>query len=186
MAIKKLYFGTTNEGKLAEARALLDMEIEGSGLTIDEIQSLDEGEVATKKGLAYFEKLKKPIVVEDNSLTFQALNGLPGTYINDFSKVLGNEGLIKLIAGSTDRCATAKTTLVYVDKAGVTHTFFGEIHGDIVTEPRGDKGFGWDPIFQPYGSEKTYAEMDMDEKNKYSMRAQAFAKLKEFLAQQED
>ncbi len=185
MKVSKIYFATTNEGKIAEAKTLLGIGIEGCGLPIDEIQSLDASEVARKKALAYYEKLQKPILVEDVSLTFQALNGLPGTYINDFSKVLDNKGLCHLMRDEKDRCATAITTLVFIDSEGTPHEFVGEVHGDITKEPRGEKGFGWDPIFQPNGSDKTLAEMDIEEKNTYSMRARAFEKFKTWLETQE-
>ena len=84
--MKKLYFATTNEGKLKEAKSILKVEVVGTPLEIDEVQSMDPIEVATKKARLYFEKLRKPIFVEDVSVFIKALNGLPGPYIDAFMK----------------------------------------------------------------------------------------------------
>jgi XTP/dITP diphosphohydrolase len=176
-----LFFATTNEGKLKEARDILGVEIEGTPLEIDEIQSLDHVLVAKKKALAYFYELKKPVFIEDVSLSFEALKRLPGTYINDFSKELGNEGLIDLLKNSTNRKALARTTICFIESEDDIQIFEGEVKGEISDEERGSNGFGWDTIFIPEGSTKTFAEMELEEKNNYSMRAKALGKFKEFL-----
>lgn len=178
---KTIYFATTSQGKLNEARKLLGIDIQGCGLDIDEIQSLDPETVATKKAAAYFQELKKPILVEDVALTFEALEKLPGTYINDFFKVLGNHGLVNLLQSASKRKAKAQTTLVFVDQDGKSHIFTGIVAGEIAREPRGSNGFGWDPIFIPEGETRTFAEMSEGEKANYSMRARALAKFKEWL-----
>lgn len=180
--INKIAFATTNEGKLKEARELLGIEVEGSGLEIDEIQSLDKSIVAEKKARAYYDKLQKPILVEDVSLEIEALNNLPGTYINDFSKALGNEGICELLKDKENRNATAYTTLVFIDEKGDSHEFVGEVKGKVSLHPRGADGFGWDPIFIPDGETRTFAEIKAEEKNKYSMRAKAFEKFKAWLS----
>ncbi len=173
MSISQIYFGTTNAGKLKEASNILGIEVLGCGLDIEEIQSLDPIKVAVQKARDYYAKLQKPVLVEDVSLSFLALNGIPGPYINDFLKALGNQGLIDLLADKSDRRAIAQTTLVYDE-----HVFIGKIEGTIAPELAGDNGFGWDPIFIPDGYDKTYAEMKDDGKNQCSMRALAFAELK--------
>lgn len=176
----KIVFATTNPGKIAEAAEILKIEIVPSGLEVSEIQSMDPEKVALQKATDYFAQLKTPLLIEDVSLTFNSLNGLPGPYINDFSKVLGNDSLIKLIKDD-DRTATAMTTLVYCDKSGTPFVFQGIINGTISTEERGTNGFGWDPIFIPDGTSKTFAEMDESEKNSLSMRKIALLKFKAWL-----
>ena len=176
----KLYFATTNEGKIKEAREILGIKVEGIPLEIDEIQSLEPKEVAEKKAEAYFKEFKKPLFVEDVSLDFIALGRLPGVYIDSFSKELGNDGLIDLLKEEKDRSAIARTTICYIDGEGNTQVFVGEVEGTIATEQRGEKGFGWDPIFIPEGSEETFGEMEMDEKNNYSMRSKALKKFKQW------
>jgi len=182
---KTIYFATTSQGKLNEARKLLGVDVQGCGLDIDEIQSLDPENVAIKKAAAYFQELKKPILVEDVALTFEALKKLPGTYINDFSKVLGNQGLVNLLENKNNRKAIAQTTLVFVDQNANSHIFTGIVVGEIAREPKGSNGFGWDPIFIPDGETRTFAEMSEMEKAKYSMRAKALASFKEWLERNE-
>ncbi|OGM05315.1 non-canonical purine NTP pyrophosphatase, RdgB/HAM1 family [Candidatus Woesebacteria bacterium RIFCSPHIGHO2_01_FULL_39_32] len=178
--MKKLYFATTNEGKLKEAKSILKVEVVGTPLEIDEVQSMDPIEVATKKARLYFEKLRKPIFVEDVSVFIKALNGLPGPYIDAFMKTLGNEGIVKLLRGANERSVTAQATVVYIPKMGVEEVFIGEVEGTISDKPRGE-GFGWDPIFIPKGEKKTFGEITLEEKNKYSMRAKALKKFKKWL-----
>jgi len=181
MPIKTIYFATTNEGKLTEAAALLGIKVLACGLDIPEIQSIDPVKVAVAKAKDYHAKLQKPILVEDVSLVFAALKGLPGPYINDFSKSLGNDGLIALLVQKPDRSATAQTTLVFIDESQQEHVFIGKIEGSIAEVPIGDNGFGWDPIFIPKGFTKTFAQMSDAEKNTCSMRALAFQEFKTWL-----
>lgn len=178
-----LYFATTNQNKLTEAREILGVEVTGTPLEIPEIQSLDPHIVATQKAQDYFEELKHPLFIEDVSLSFTALNDLPGTYINDFSKALGNQGLCDLLTNQVDRSAVARTTLVYINSTGLQE-FTGEVRGTISPAPQGDTTFGWDPIFIPEGHTKTFAQMDPSEKNQISMRRLALEKLKDFLSKQ--
>ena len=179
--LKTIYFATTSQGKLNETRKLLGIDVQGCGLEIDEIQSLDPEAVASKKAASYFQELKTPILVEDVSLTFNALKTLPGTYINDFFKTLGNEGLVDLLRNTSNRKATAQTTLVFIEGERKSHTFIGITEGEIASAPKGSNGFGWDPIFIPNGETRTFAEMSEKEKAKYSMRAKALAKFKTWL-----
>jgi XTP/dITP diphosphohydrolase len=174
-----LYFATHNENKIREAKDILGIEIEGAGFEVDEIQSMDPVEVAVKKAKEYFKLLNKPIFTEDISLSINALGGLPGPYIDSFMKVLGNDGIIALLKGKADRRVTAQATIVYIDEEG-EKIFIGKEAGTIPNKPKG-VGFGWDPIFVPKGEKNTFADMDLKEKNKFSMRAIALLKLKKFL-----
>ena len=181
--MNKILFATSNLNKLNEAREILQgIKIEGVDLKIDEIQSLDSVEVATKKARGYYEQLKKPLFVDDNALVFEELgNKLPGAYIGDFSKALNNEGLIDLIKDKKNRNALARVVIVFIDQNGLDHSFVGEVKGTITNKPRGENGFGWDSIFIPSGFNKTYAEMTEEEKNSVSMRKIALHKFKEWL-----
>lgn len=176
-----IYFATTNAGKLKEAGEILGLEVIGTPLEIDEIQSLNPEKVALAKAANYYEKLRRPVLVEDVSLVFHALASLPGPYINDFSKALGNQGLIGLLENKDDRSATAQTTLVFYDENSQSHTFVGQMKGTISQTIKGEGGFGWDPIFIPESHEKTLAEMTSEEKNKLSMRRLAFEKFASYL-----
>lgn len=176
-----IYFATTNPGKLKEAGEILNRQVKATPLEIDEIQSLDPLKVASAKAEAYYHQLQKPVLIEDVSLVFHALASLPGPYINDFSKALGNQGLIDLLENKGDKTALAQTTLVFCDGSGQPHTFIGQMEGRIAPKEIGNQGFGWDPIFIPNGYEKTLAQMSSEEKNQISMRRLAFNKFKSWL-----
>lgn len=179
----EIYFGTTNEGKLKEAGETLGIKVVGTPLEVNEMQSLDPLKVASQKARDYFAGLKKAVLVEDVALIFKALGNLPGTYINDFSKTLGNDGLIKLLSPFENKAAVAITTLAFAKKGGEIVTFQGTVEGRIANKPLGNMGFGWDPIFIPEGSTKTFGEMELAEKNRYSMRARALREFKKWLAE---
>jgi inosine triphosphate pyrophosphatase len=120
-------------------------------------------------------------MVEDTSLCYNALKGLPGAYIKDFLTKLGNEGLYTLVSGFEDKSAYAQCLfgLIKVKKED-PKVFVGKTDGQIVP-PRGPNNFGWDPNFQPDGFEQTYAEMDSDVKNSISHRYKALKNLIEWL-----
>lgn len=177
----KLHFATTNKGKLKEASEILNRRIIGIPGDVEEIQSMDIEKVASQKAMGYYQVLNKPLFVEDVSLSFSALNGLPGAYINDFSKVLGNDGLVELLKNKKDRKAIASTVIAYIPKAEKVYKFKGVVKGSIVNNPRGDRGFGWDAIFVPTGEKRTFAQMSLKEKNKYSMRKKALVKFSKWL-----
>ena len=178
-----LTFGTTNEGKLKEVSEILGIKVDGIGLEVDEIQSLDRTQVALKKARAYFQQVNKPLLVEDNSLEFKGLNGLPGTFIDYFFKALGNEGLTELLSHVRDRSAVAFTTLVYYESENTYQVFTGEMSGKIAKFPRGEKGFGWDPIFIPDGDNRTLAELEPAEKAAISMRKKALDRFKKWIVE---
>lgn len=180
----KLIFATSNQNKISEVSRILgsNFEIEGTSLEIDEIQSIDPVKVAEAKAKAYFNQLKTPLIVEDTSLSFNGLNGLPGPYINDFSKALNNKGLIDLLASTDNRRAVAQVTFCLIIDENNIHTFEGKVEGTIANQEKGTNGFGWDPIFIPLGQEKTFAEMQDSEKDTYSMRAKALSLLQQYIS----
>ncbi|PIT88994.1 MAG: non-canonical purine NTP pyrophosphatase, partial [Candidatus Levybacteria bacterium CG10_big_fil_rev_8_21_14_0_10_36_7] len=108
------------------------------------------------------------------------LNGLPGPLIKWFIKTVKNEGIAKLAEKFGDNKAVAKTFIGYAKSRRDIHFFEGEVVGEIVY-PRGNNGFGWNPIFQPNGETRTFGEMSLEEKQKFSMRKIAADKLKAFL-----
>ena len=179
MKTNSLIFATSNKNKLKEVQSILGVSVTGTSLEINEIQSLDPIKVAVEKAKSYFKELKKPLFVEDTSLSFKALNGLPGTYISDFERSLNYLSLAGLANGN--RKATAQVTVVFIDKEGKEHIFIGRVNGTISAKPRGKNGFGWDVIFIPEGERRTFAEMTAEEKNKYSMRRIAFESFAKWL-----
>ena len=173
-----LYFITGNKNKLAEVQSILG-NVEALDIDLLEVQSLDAHEIIKAK----LEEAKKhqagEFIVEDTSLYFEGLNGLPGPLIKWFMKTIGNDGLYKISEAFDNLNAEAKTIIGYSNAQGKISFHEGTIKGSIVA-PRGE-GFGWDPIFQPEGHSKTFGEFSPEEKNTFSMRRIAVEKLRSYL-----
>lgn len=178
--MKDITLITGNAGKAAEFSRLLGMEVHNQKVTVPEIQSTDVREVAKVKARAAFEALKRPVLVDDTGLYIEAWHGLPGAFIAWFLDGVGNEGILKMLEGWDDRAARAVTALGYCDEQGV-RIFDGERKGGIPSVARGTHGFGFDPIFMPEGSDRTFAEMEGHEKDAHSSRGIAAGKLRDFL-----
>lgn len=119
--------------------------------------------------------------MEDTSLSFDALGGLPGPYIKWFFDKIGCDGLNKMLAAYENKSARAICAIAYVKSEGLEPIIFiGETPGKIVPA-RGPHNFGWDPVFEPDGFEETYAEMNADVKNAISHRGRALAMLVDHL-----
>lgn len=174
-----LYFVTGNKRKVDEAREIFP-EIEQFDIELDEIQDIDGAKVVEHKLRQARKNKNGALIVEDTSLYFDALNGLPGPLIKWFLKTVGNEGLYEIVSKLENTKAHAETIIGLITDNGSIHFFEGSLDGMIVS-PRGMKGFGWDSIFQPDGHEKTFAEMLQDEKTGISMRRIAFNKLRDFI-----
>lgn len=181
----KLTFITGNSAKAKYLEDYFHMPVEHMKLDLPEIQSTDLETIVIDKAKRAFEIVKTPVIVEDISLVFHQLKALPGPLIKWFLETLGNEGLCDLASSFLNRKTTAEVMFAFCDEAEV-HTFSGSIDGTIATTPRGEMGFGWDPIFIPDGYEKTWAEMTPDEKHLTSMRKIALDKLAKFLTEAKD
>ncbi len=170
-----LYFLTGNKDKLKEVQSILN-DVIALDVDVPEIQSLDAHEIIRAKLAEAQKHHTGAFMVEDTSLYFEALNGLPGPLIKWFLKTIGSSGLYKLAVAYGNYAAVAKTIVGYSDAERNTYFFEGMIKGTIVP-PRGE-GFGWDPIFQPDGYTKTFGELTREEKNAISMRKIAVEKLR--------
>lgn len=170
-------FITGNQHKADYLAKWLGKPIEHHKVSVDEIQSLDLREVAEHKARQAFELLKKPVLVEDVALTFTAAGKLPGTLIKWFLEELGKEGLCRFANSLTSRQAVASICYALYD-GDQMHFFEHNVEGTIAPMPRGQHGFGWNAIFIPDGSHKTYAEMTDDELRPFSHRAPAIEQLK--------
>jgi inosine triphosphate pyrophosphatase len=180
--MKKIYFVTGNENKLKEARQILShFDIENVELDLPELQGERE-EVILEKARLAAKQLGKTCFVDDTSLCFNALKGLPGVYIKHFLEKLGRKGLFNLLKPYEDKGGEAVAMIGYCEPGKDPIVFEGVTKGTIV-EPKGDR-FGWDPIFQPDGYDQTYAEMSQEEKNEISHRKKALQKFNEWLEEQ--
>ncbi len=141
-----------------------------------EIQSMDTRDVARTAAILLFNSVKKPLFVDDSGLFVKALGGFPGALAHFVSKEL----VLKMLEGSADRRAYFTTTICYVDSSTV-RTFDGFVNGGIADAYKGEREFGFDPVFVPDGEDKTFAEISVERKNAYSHRAMAFEKFANWL-----
>lgn len=175
--MKKLTFVTGNPAKAKYLSDYFSIPVDHVKLDLPEIQSLDLGKIVNDKARRAYEIIKNPVIVEDVSLRFEELGKLPGPLIKWFFEELGNEGLCMMARGSR---ALAQVKFAIYD-GSKTVVFSGERNGFIAPIPRGDKNFGWDPIFIPNGYDKTWAEMSEGEKHVTSMRRLALEEMLSFL-----
>lgn len=178
--MKSLTFITGNTEKARQLSRYLSFDVGHTRLDLPEIQSLDLEEVAAEKAKSAYAILGSPVLVEDTALTFESLNKLPGTLVKWFYQSIGNKGIVKLLDGYDNRKATAETCFALCDEVGV-HLFRNSIQGTVADNPRGENGYGWNPVFIPTGCSLTYAEMSPDEQSKHSMRRLAVEKLQVYL-----
>jgi XTP/dITP diphosphohydrolase len=178
-----IFFATNNINKFNEARKVLrEYGIAAGMLRVKslEIQSDSLEEIARASVADAFERCRLAIIVEDAGLFVEALNGFPGPYAAYVYKTIGNKGLLKLMGDIENRKANFQSVIAYLSARTEPQICFdGEALGEIVKEERRkdrESGFGFDPIFRPVNSNKTFAEMNTAEKNKHSHRARALRK----------
>ncbi len=169
---------THNRGKLAEAnRIARKYEVElVSAKFIEkfEIQSESLEEVSGFAAKTAYEKLRKPLLVDDTGMFVRALGGFPGVYTAHTQYTIGNSGILKLMEGKKDRSAYSACALSFFD-GRTFKCFVGRMNGSILKAEKGSGGFGFDPIFSPAGySGRSLAELSVDDKNKVSHRGKAF------------
>jgi XTP/dITP diphosphohydrolase len=190
--MKKLIFATNNQNKVEEIHSLIDdlfdvVSLKEAGITIDIPEPHDSLEAnATEKAQTIFKLTNENCFSEDTGLEVEALNGEPGVrsarYAGEGKNFSDNlNKLLDEMGGIENRKARFRTVISLILNS-VEHQFQGVCEGSITTEPKGEKGFGYDPIFIPDGSDKTFAEMSLEEKNKFSHRKKATAQLLAFLS----
>lgn len=191
----KLLIGTRNPSKVAELRALLrglDLELESVADLADPPPDPPEdapsyAENAVFKALAYARATGLPTIADDSGLEVDALGGAPGVrsrryFGEDVSSEDRNRMLLGLLDGVTERTARFVAVVALARPDGRVETFDGEVRGEIAESPRGEDGFGYDPIFIIAEDGRTMAEVPRDQKNAISHRGLAAAKLRAALA----
>ena len=189
----KLIFASHNENKVAEIQSLLGEDFSLLSLKelsfnqdIPETSETLEGNSIIKAD-AVFEQFKTPCFADDTGLEVDSLGGEPGVYSaryggEDKNADKNMDLLLKKLHGISSRKARFRTVITYRTQ-NQTHQFEGVVEGNIINEKKGVHGFGYDPIFIPIGSQKTFAQMSTKEKNQFSHRSRAFEKLRIFLRQ---
>jgi inosine triphosphate pyrophosphatase len=178
-------FVTGNHKKLEEVVRILDsgpdapFRLTNKSVDLPELQG-EPVAIAREKCLAAAEAVGGGVIIEDTSLCFNSLNGLPGPYIKWFLDKCGHDGLNNLLAAYEDKSAYAQTVVAFCKGPGHEPVVFdGRTTGTIVP-PRGPLEFGWDPVFEPEGTGRTYAEMSKSEKDAISHRGRAFNQLRDY------
>lgn len=185
---KRLVIATHNKGKLAEIDDLLrpfGIEVVGAGeLGLPEPEETGDSFEANAilKARVAAEASELPALADDSGLVVPALGGEPGIYSarwagpsRDFS--LAMRTVEDRLRGKSDRHAHFVAVLALAWPDGRVEAFRGEAHGLLIWPPRGNKGFGYDPMFQPLGETRTFGEIEPEEKHRISHRADAFRKL---------
>ncbi|WP_394331959.1 RdgB/HAM1 family non-canonical purine NTP pyrophosphatase [Chryseobacterium gallinarum] len=186
----ELLVATHNEHKKEEIQQILGHDCRVKSLTDYNIHEeiVEDGDSfhanALIKAKYCFEKTGIPSLGDDSGLVVEALDGRPGIfsarYAGDHDFARNIEKVLEEMQGIENRKAYFITVLCYYDENGAQY-FEGRVYGNLLTENKGLKGFGYDPIFVPEGYEKTFAEMNPEDKNKISHRKQALDLLMDFL-----
>jgi XTP/dITP diphosphohydrolase len=192
--MNELIFATNNENKVSEVKVILEgkfkiLSLKEAGIEIDIAEPFDTlEENAREKARAIYERINQNCFSEDTGLETASLNGEPGvksaryagenrSFEKNINKLLGK------LENKNDRKAQFRTIICLIMN-GKEKFFEGICKGTIIAERRGASGFGYDPVFIPDGSAKTFAEMTMEEKNRFSHRKKAMEKLIAFLKKQ--
>ena len=187
----KLVFATNNKHKLDELQAilgdqfsLLSLKEIGCNEEIPEEQPTLEGN-AKQKSSFIFDKYGYNCFADDTGLEIEALNGEPGVYSARYageekSAEANMNKVLQKLAKIENRKARFRTVISLIIN-GVENQFEGIVEGTIISEKTGASGFGYDPIFQPDGFYETFAEMNLEDKNKISHRGRAVEKMVEYL-----
>jgi len=201
--LERLTLVTGNPNKLEEARRILRAvpacrlpELTAEAVDLPEIQSLDLRQVLEAKAEEAWRRLRRPVVVEETGLEIEVLGGFPGPLVKWMLQAVGAEGIARAAAGmlrpedgGAPPRVLARCQLLVLDR-GSTESRGGERRvlaegierGTLVLPPRGDGGFGWDPVFLPEGETRTYGELPGDVKDAIGHRGKAWRDLIEKLA----
>lgn len=187
----RLVFATRNINKIKEIRSLVPQKIELIGLDdigcyedISEEANTIEANAMLKATYVY-EKYGYNVFADDTGLEVLSLNGEPGVrsarYAGESKNDIANiNKLLYNLKFHSNRNACFKTVIALILE-GKKYSFEGNVHGSITSTPKGNNGFGYDSVFCPENSNKTFAEMELDEKNKISHRTKAIKKMLDFV-----
>ncbi len=175
--MKSVHFASSNMGKIEEVSKHLKnfgILVRGECIEIPEISSDDLETVAMEKAKAAANVTKKPVIVEDTGLYFEAYRDFPGTHPKFVFRSIGYEGIFRLLEGKS-RKAYFRTVVAYCEPGKEPKTFEGISRGEIKEKVSGkpDLALPYDVIFRPEEEARTYSQMTKEEKAKTSHRAKA-------------
>jgi len=154
-----LFFTSSNRNKYLEAKKILenfDINLGFIKCDLQEIQNRSLKQIATHKAFDAFQQCKKPVIVEDDGLFIDKLNGFPGPFSSYVFQTIGNKGILQLI--KKIRTAKFVSVIAYCDKKNKCTLFEASIDGNISKNILG-AGWGYDPIFMPKNSKQTFADL---------------------------
>ena len=174
--METITFASTNQNKYLEVQLILstrNISVDFAQTCLAEVQSDSLEEIAREKAKTAFAKVGRPVIVEDDGLFINSLGGFPGQYSSFVFKAIGNDGILKLLAGSAKRSAYFRSLIAFYNGKTLSLSE-GRVDGRI-----SDKitmgGWGYDPIFIPAGADLTFAQLKK-RKNEYSHRKRALEK----------
>ncbi len=197
--VKRILIGTGNKGKFREIERIL------KSIGIEAIPPEEEVKVEEKgdtflenayiKAEAYYERFKMPVLTDDSGLVVYSLDGYPGVFSSRFWEIdyggyeeplpdkdtANIRKLLRLLRDKEDKRARFEAVIVLLLDRDMGIFSRGVCEGYIGECPKGNKGFGYDPVFIPSGMERTMAELDPEEKNRISHRGKALQKIVDFL-----
>ena len=181
----EIIIATGNAGKVREFKRMLEplgyqvFSQKEKGIILDvEETGTTFAENAVRKAKAVWEKVKLPVIADDSGLCVDALDGRPGIYSARYAGEGATDAdrvkkLLAELEGKENRTGRFVCAIAYIDGTGETHVFEGVCKGTMAESPRGEDGFGYDPIFYYPPAGKTFAELTAEEKNRVSHRARA-------------
>jgi len=193
-ALLELILATRNPGKVEEIRALLSdlpVRVRPADALDAPLDVAEDAETlrgnAEKKARAYVDRYGQAALADDTGLEVDALNGAPGVHTARYAgpDATASDNVRKMLDeldGVSERTARFRTVVCYVDAGGTAHAFDGVCEGRIARAPRGEDGFGYDPIFIPEDHDQTFAEMNAAAKNAISHRKKAIEAFRRHLA----
>jgi len=187
-----LLFATSNKNKVLEIKKVLPKEFNIKSLDdigfceeIPENENTIEGNAIFKANYMY-KKYNLNVFADDTGLEVDSLNGKPGVHSARYAGISKNSTdninkLLKKLKNKKNRKARFKTVIALILNSKI-HTFEGVVEGIITKKPKGENGFGYDPVFIPRGYTKTFGELSLEEKNSISHRSLAMNKLIDFIS----
>ena len=186
--MKLICFASNNYNKYIETQLVLQkyaIDVHFLRISLTEIQSNFLIEIAIEKSKSAFKRISKPIIVEDDGLFIDELKGFPGQYSSYAFETIGYDGVLKLLINSKTRIAYFRSVFAFYD-GEISQSFVGEIKGKIAHRATG-KGWGYDPIFIPDGSELTFGQLhQQNRKADFSHRALALGKFADWYKYKKD
>ncbi|HRJ06201.1 MAG TPA: non-canonical purine NTP pyrophosphatase [Candidatus Saccharibacteria bacterium] len=181
----ELVFVTGNQHKAEKASQLLGRPLKHQKVELDEIQTVDLARLVEHKVRQAYDKIQAPVIVDDFSYGFNALNGLPGPFTKFFVESHdGAEKMCRMIDSFDDRSAVVTSAIGYFD-GNTLMVFERSLGGTTAKHPKGTNGIGTDTIFIPDGYTKTRAELDDKEYDKVYEAVRPFDELRKFLDEHE-